>query len=119
MNNTAVKIQENQRQHSSTRPHVKRKRKLKIRFTLGEKLIFVSFLLFALYAAIHIVSNQVAIYQMNKEIQQLEDTIQEQKKHNNDLYVEVQQLSTYERILQKAKELGLSLNENNVKVVQE
>lgn len=117
--NTAVKIQEKQRQHQSIRPKTKRKRKLKIRFTLGEKIVFVSFLLFATYASIKIVSNQVAIYHVNKDIQQLEEAIDEQKKYNNDLYVEVQQLSTYERILEKAKELGLSLNENNVKVVQE
>lgn len=117
MNNTAVKIQEKQRQHTSVRPKIKRK--IKLRLTLGEKFVLFSFLLFAIYASVKIVSNQVMIYHVNKNIQQLEGAIDEQKKHNNDLYVEVQQLSTYERILEKAKELGLSLNENNVKVVQE
>jgi cell division protein FtsL len=117
MNNTAVKVRE--QQHPSPRSHTRKQRKLRIRFTLGEKLLFVSFCVFVMYAAIHMVSNQVKIYQTNREIQRLEETIQEQKKQNNDLYVEVQQLSAYERILQKAKELGLSLNENNVKVVQE
>jgi cell division protein FtsL len=117
MNNTAAKIHE--RQRPSSRPHVRKKRKLKFRLTLGEKFLFLSFCAFAMYAAIHIVANQVKIYQINKEIQQLQETVQEQQKRNNDLYVEVQQLSTYERILKKAKELGLSLNENNVKVVQE
>jgi cell division protein FtsL len=117
MNNTAVKVHEQHR--PSPRSHTRKQRKLRIRFTLGEKLLFVSFCVFVMYAAVHIVSNQVKIYQMNKDIQKLEETIQEQQKQNNDLYVEVQQLSTYERILQKAKELGLSLNENNVKVVRE
>lgn len=117
MSNTAVKIQQKQHQQPSIRPKVKRKRK--IRLTLAEKLLFVSFLLFVVYASMQIISTQVAIYEVNKHIQQLEGAIDEQKKHNNDLYVEVQQLSTYERILEKAKELGLSLNENNVKVVQE
>jgi len=115
VSNTAVKIQEKQRQQPSVRPKVKRK----LRLTLGEKLVLFSFLLFVVYASVQIVSNQVSIYQVNKHIQQLQGAIDEQKKHNNDLYVEVQQLSTYERILEKAKELGLSLNENNVKVVQE
>jgi len=117
VSNTAVKIQEKQRQQPSVRPKIKRKRKL--RLTLGEKLLFVSFFVFTVYASIQIVANQVSIYHVNKHIQQLEGAIDEQKKHNNDLYVEVQELSTYERILEKAKELGLSLNENNVKVVQE
>jgi cell division protein FtsL len=119
MNNTAIKIQEKQRQHPSARPQAKPRRKLKLRLTLGEKLLLCSFVLFAAYASIKIVSNQVAVYQINKEIQQLEGAIHEQEKRNNDLYVEVQQLSAYERILEKAKEMGLSLNENNVKIVQE
>ncbi|ANB58777.1 cell division protein FtsL [Anoxybacillus sp. B7M1] len=119
MSNTAVKVQEKQQQHSSVRPQTKPKRKLKLRLTLGEKIVLFSFLLFAFYSSVKIISNQVTIYQVNKHIQQLEGTMDEQKKRNNDLYVEVQQLSTYERILEKAKELGLTLNENNVKVVQE
>jgi cell division protein FtsL len=121
LNNTAVKVktQEIQRREQQSRPNPRPKRKRKIRITLGEKIILFSFAMFIVYSGVKIVSNQVAIYEANKEIQQLETTIQEQKKYNNDLSVQIQELSTYERILQKAKELGLSLNENNVKVVQD
>ncbi|RUQ30620.1 cell division protein FtsL [Peribacillus cavernae] len=68
---------------------------------------------------VKIVSNQSNIYQTNKDIQQVEASITEQVKVNNDLKVQVGELSTYERIWKKAAELGLMLNENNVKVVQE
>jgi cell division protein FtsL len=117
LNNTAVKIktQEVQRQERHVRP----KRKRQFRITLGEKVLLIAFAMFVVYCSIQMVSNQAAIYKANKQIQQLEATIQEQKKYNNDLSVQVQELSTYERILEKAKELGLSLNENNVKVVQD
>jgi cell division protein FtsL len=117
LSNAAVKIktQEVQRQERRTRP----KRKRQFRTTLGEKVLLLAFAVFVVYCGIQIVSNQVAIYQMNKQIQRLEVMIQEQKKYNNDLSVQVQELSTYERILEKAKELGFSLNENNVKVVQD
>jgi cell division protein FtsL len=117
LNNTAVQIQHKQQQKSKVAP--KKKRKIKIRLTLGEKLLFFSFILFALYSSITIVSNQFTLYEVNKEVQELEAKIQEQEKHNQDLRVQVQELSTYERILAKAKELGLTLNENNVKVVQD
>ncbi|RAK23265.1 cell division protein FtsL [Anoxybacillus vitaminiphilus] len=117
MNHAAVKIKTNEVQRREH--HVRPKRKRQFRTTLGEKVLLFAFAMFVVYCSIQIVSNQVAIYQANKQIQQLEETIQEQKKYNNDLSVQVQELSTYERILEKAKELGLSLNENNVKVVQE
>ena len=43
---------------------------------------------------------------------------QEQQKVNSDLEVQVSELSTYERIWEKAKQLGLTLNEDNVKGVE-
>lgn len=118
MNDVAVKAAREQR-HPAAPPSPKPRRKQRFRPSLAEKLLFMLFFLFVFYAAVHIVSNQVRIYELNKGVQKLEASIDEQKKENNDLYVEVQRLSAYERILQKAKELGLSLNENHVKVVQE
>ena len=41
------------------------------------------------------------------------------KKQNNELKLQVTELSAYDRIWTKAKELGLKLNENNVKVVND
>jgi cell division protein FtsL len=70
------------------------------------------------FGAIHMISNQSQIYQVNKQIQQVQTSIKEQQKVNSDLNVQVSELSTYERILAKAKSMGLVLNENNVKVVQ-
>ncbi|AKS37949.1 cell division protein [Anoxybacillus gonensis] len=116
----AVRIQQKvqqREQHVQREP--KKKKKRNIRWTFGEKIVFVSFLAFALYSSVTIISNQFTIYHVNKEVQQLQADIQEQQKQNRDLYAQVQELSTYERILAKAKELGLTLNENNVKVVQD
>ncbi|AGT31428.1 cell division protein FtsL [Geobacillus genomosp. 3] len=118
MNDLAVKVVREQKR-PAVPPSPQPQRKRRFRFTLAEKLLVVSFLLFTFYVAVQMVSSQVQIYELNKDVQKLEAAIDEQKKENNDLYVEVQRLSAYERILQKAKELGLSLNENHVKVVQE
>ncbi|WP_108669791.1 cell division protein FtsL [Peribacillus acanthi] len=90
----------------------------KARITIGEKILMIAFAIVLTVLAANIVSNQYAIYEANKEIQVVESTISDQIKVNNDLKVEVSELSTYERIWQKASELGLKLNENNVKVVQ-
>ncbi|MBW7650181.1 cell division protein FtsL [Anoxybacillus sp. ST4] len=116
----AVRIQQKvQQQQQQVQRTPKKKQKRGVRFTLGEKIVLVAFVAFALYSSVTIVSNQFTMYHVNKEVQQLQATIQEQEKRNLDLYVQVQELSTYERILAKAKELGLTLNENNIKVVQD
>ncbi|MEH7177278.1 cell division protein FtsL [Neobacillus vireti] len=87
--------------------------------TPGEKIIGIVFTGLICFGAVHLISNQAEIYQVNKEIQEVQTTIKEQEKINNDLKVQVSELSTYERIWEKAKQLGLVINENNVKVVHE
>ena len=54
-----------------------------------------------------------------KQIQQADASIQEQTKVNEDLKVQVKELSEYERLWKKAEEFGFKRNENNVKVVQQ
>jgi cell division protein FtsL len=119
MSNLAVKIQQKQQEkHLKVQknvPIVKRR----ARVTLGEKCLAVLFVGMVLIGGIKIVSNSVALYETNLDIQKLEAKIQNQQRVNNDLKVQVKELSTYERIWAKAKELGLALNENNVKVVQD
>ncbi|CAM3696092.1 cell division protein FtsL [Mesobacillus zeae] len=87
--------------------------------TPGEKILALVFGIMVCFGAAFIVSKQAAIYEVNKDIQLAESTIDEQKKVNIDLGNQVDELSRYERIWEKAKELGLTLNENNVKVVQD
>lgn len=87
--------------------------------TPGEKIIGTAFAGMVCFGAVHLISNQAEIYEVNKEIQIMESKVEEQQKVNGDLQVQVSELSTYERIFEKAKEMGLIKNENNVKVVQE
>ena len=91
----------------------------KARLSIGEVLLLCALALMVTFASVKIVSNQAAIYETNKEIQKVEASIDEQGKINDDLKVQVAELSTYERIWAKAQELGLKLNEKNVKVVQD
>ncbi len=97
--------------------HVREERRSII--TPGEKILVGIFAMVFCFLAVHIVSTQAAIYDVNKEVQQVETSIEKQEKANSDLQLQVSELSTYERILEKAKELGLNLKEQNVKVVEE
>jgi cell division protein FtsL len=89
------------------------------KITPGEKGLGLIFGAMVCFGAFHMISAQASIYEVNKDIVSMEKTIGEQKKVNNDLKMQVSELSTYERIWEKARDLGLKLNENNVKVVRD
>lgn len=117
MSNLARKVLEQQQAEQS----VQIKRQVKIKkswLTPGEKIIGVAFAGMVCFGAIHLISNQSNIYEANKELQTVQEKINEQEKVNGDLKVQVSELSSYDRIFAKAKEMGLIKDENNVKVVQ-
>lgn len=121
MGNLARKLQREQ-QFEQQKQMVQSPKKVKVRnpwLSPGEKFLGLIFTGIVCFGAVHIVSNQAAIYEMNRDIQDTKISIQEQQKVNGDLEMQVSELSTYERIWEKAKELGLKLNENNVKAVQD
>ncbi|MEW9050371.1 MAG: cell division protein FtsL [Neobacillus sp.] len=118
MSNLARKFQQQQQVERTVEEQSIVKTK-KYWLTPGEKIIGLVFTGMVCFGAVQLISNQAEIYQVNKEIQTLQSQVVEQQKVNSDLEVQVSELSTYERIWEKAKQMGLVLNENNVKVVQE
>jgi len=92
--------------------------KRRSQITLGEKVIACVFVLFICFMAVRIISTEAAIYKVNRNIEDTKQTIQNKNKVIDDLKVQVSDLSRYDRIWKKAKELGLKLDENNVKVVE-
>lgn len=119
MENLARNLQE---QKHFEQPVETNKQTLKVRkswLTPGEKILGVAFAGIVCFGAIHIISNQAKIYEVNKDIQKVEDKIKAQQQVNSDLQAQVKGLSNYQRIYEKAKKMGLQLNENNIKVVQE
>ena len=92
------------------------KRKLKL-FSVREKFLYIIFAIVVASFAVSILHTQGEIQSMSMEIQKIEQEVTEVNNNNVDLKVRVSELSTHERIWEKAKELGLTLNEKNVKVV--
>ncbi len=118
MSNLARKVQEERQRQTAQKPVKKSKKKRSYGITLGEKIIGVLFITGVSFGCFQIVSNQAAIYQINKDIQEIRASIEEQERTNEDLKAQVNELSTYERIWAKAKELDLKFKDDNVKVVQ-
>lgn len=120
MSNLARKLQqEKQYEQQKSGQALKTIKEKRFWLTPGEKGLGLLFGAMVCFGAVQIISAQASIYNVNKNIQTMELTIEEQQKVNNDLKMQVSELSTYERIWEKARELGLKLNENNVKVVQD
>jgi len=118
MANLARQLRQEQEQQQT----VKAPRKIfkhKTGLSPGEKILGLMFGALVCIGSVHIISNQSAIYEINKEIQDTEAVIQTQEKSISDLTIQVSELSQYDRIKEKARELGLELNEQNVKVVQD
>lgn len=103
-------------QQEQRQPVQPKKRKLKF-FSVQEKFLFIVFALIVASFAISILHTQGEIQALSMEIQTIERDIAEINNNNVDLKVQVSELSTHQRIWEKAKELGLTLNEKNVKVV--
>ena len=64
-----------------------------------------------------ILHTQAQINDVNQEVQILDNDIEETIKTKYRIANEVKEKSTYESVWNKAKELGLNLNKDNVKVV--
>ncbi|WP_050181534.1 cell division protein FtsL [Domibacillus robiginosus] len=113
MNNTARKHVVEQPKKAS----VKQRKINRSFFTPGEKVLFLVFVLTVCFMSAKLISTQAAIYETNKQIQDVEAKIQEQQKVNHDLDVQISEESTYEKIWERAKAMGLDLSKN-IKVVE-
>lgn len=89
----------------------------KKRVTVGEKFLYVLLTSILVLFASTILHTGSELNNVNREVSALNSKIEETAKNNTELAIQVKEQSTYERVWEKAKALGLNLNEKNVKVV--
>lgn len=84
----------------------------------GEVFLLIALALIFFAVSILVVNNYATIHSLNREVHSLQSEIDNKQRMNDDLKLQVTELSEPDRIMKIAKEkLGLSLNENNVKVI--
>lgn len=83
--------------------------------TKGEKLIYAFFSTVLIMAGIYIVSFSSTTDTINRNVQTLEQQVQQQKLENENLLFEISELSKPERITKIAKENGLKIQDTKVK----
>jgi cell division protein FtsL len=120
LNNLAFKNQGKKVQKQQHEPQQQQSvQKLnKFRITLGEKIILIACGAIIASLAIGIISNSAKLYIESREIQTIETKMEDQTKLNNDLRLQVTELSSPERIRRIAEEeLGMKLDSKKVKFV--
>lgn len=85
--------------------------------TTGEKFLYVLLTSILVLFASTILHTGSELNDMNREVSALGSKLDETAKKNIELSVQMKSESTHEKVWEKAKKLGLNLNENNVKVV--
>lgn len=116
MSMVARKIQIQEQEQVQTKKRIQR---IRTKITLGEKMIVAMIVAATFVVLSMMVHNYASIYSTNKEIYQLEATIGQQIQKNEGLSLQVVELSAPDRILDLAyEELGMNLEDDKVKVVQ-
>ena len=107
-----------QRNYDTKTTTVTKKKTHVVNLSKVERLIYLSLVTLIALVSIYMLSLKYDAYATSSKILITENKISHQKSVNSELKSEAMKQSSYERIYSKAKSFGLSLNNDNVKVVQ-
>ena len=107
---TQTSIPQRQPQSSPEKQTVKRK--VVVQLTRFEKILYIALI------SIYMLSLKMDAYDTRGKIADLDQKIEKQSSENSALKSEIKKNSSYERIYDKAKKQGMSLENDNVKVVR-
>ena len=96
---------------------MKKNKKAVIRFTKGEKLLMSCCLFLLITMLLVQVFCGSLEGNLNMSVEKLKYQIQEQEKKNESLQMQVSELTSYDKIKDIVKELGLAYNNENIIVV--
>ena len=93
-------------------------KKVVIQLTRFEKFLYITLVTAIAVLAIYMLSLKMDAYDTNDKIAELDQKIEQQSNENNAIQSEIKKNSSYERIYDQAKKQGMSLKNDNVKVVR-
>ncbi len=118
MSNLAHQVQRNTNHVSNPQPKPQVVKRKLSRITKGEKVLWSIAGLMLIAASIFVISNYAEIYTVNKDIQVMEQKIDQHNKKVNDLELQKAELSEPLRIMNYAEDkLGMKFDDKNIKVV--
>ncbi|MBU0437337.1 cell division protein FtsL [Staphylococcus casei] len=94
------------------------KRKVVVQLTKFEKMLYIGLITIIALISIYMLSLKMDAYDTRGKIADLDTKIEKQSSENSAIESEIKKNSSYERIYNKAKDQGMSLKNDNVKVVR-
>ena len=93
-------------------------KKVVVQLTRFEKFLYITLVTAIAVLAIYMLSLKMDAYDTRGKIADLDTKIEQQASENSALESEIKKNSSYERIYDQAKKQGMSLKNDNVKVVR-
>lgn len=107
---------EPQRKQSTQKQTIKKQ--VVVKLTRFEKMLYITLVTIIAVISIYMLSLKMDAYDTNDKIAELDQKIEQQSNENNAIQSEIKKNSSYERIYDQAKKQGMSLKNDNVKVVR-
>lgn len=96
-----------------------RKKVRTIRFTKGERLVYVSAVIAFLMTFVLQVFCSASIGNLNMNIEEIRYQITEQEKKNESLEMKVSELTSFDKVKDIVKDMGLAYNNDQIVIVSE
>lgn len=96
-----------------------KKKVRRIRFTKGERLVYVSAIVATLMTFVLQVFCSASVGNLNMDIEDIRYQITEQEKKNESLSMKVSELTSFDKVKDIVKEMGLAYNNDSIVVVSE
>lgn len=107
----------NDQSRVKSNPETRKKSKV-VGIKRGEAIVYLTLMIMITIAAVFVLSSKMEAYELQSEITNIESEIATKNGEIDELNTEVTHLASYDRIYEKAAELGLDLDNSNVKVVE-
>ncbi len=99
---------------------MKKKNKAKtIKILKGEKLLYIILFFLVISVPISNVFIKALLSETNIQVEQMKSKIEKQKNINESLNMQINELASLDKIQEVAKNIGLSYNNDNIKVVND
>lgn len=91
----------------------------RIKMTIFEKALYTCAVLAVVFSPISIVFTKATLSEVNFQVEKEKKAIEAQKKTNESLNMEINELASLTKIQEVAEEQGLSYNNSNIKTITE
>ena len=98
---------------------MRRTKQRRVKYLKGEKMIYGLLIFLLILSPIMIVFSKATLSKTNITLKRMENKITEQKNENESLSMKIHELASLDKIQGLTKNLGLSYNNDNIKVIEE